>query len=103
MKENKGFEIKFYLMALSLIFIFCKLTGHINWSWLLVLSPILIPIIAWLIFFIISIIILLISSLVLAIKGYDINKEVEKRIQDREDMQDRVNRKVADDMFNGEN
>lgn len=32
-----------FLQALTLIFIVLKLTGHISWSWLWVLSPLWIP------------------------------------------------------------
>ncbi len=32
-----------FLQALTLIFIVLKLTGHIAWSWLWVLSPLWIP------------------------------------------------------------
>lgn len=92
MKENKGFGVRFFLIALCLIFIFCKLTGHIAWSWLWVLSPLWIPEAIW-----------LILMMILGILTYINEEQSRKRIQDREDMQDRVNRKVADDMFNGEN
>lgn len=35
---------KEFLQALALIFIFLKLIGQIDWSWWLVISPVLIPI-----------------------------------------------------------
>lgn len=92
MKNEKGFEARFFLITLCLIFIFCKLTGHIDWSWLWVLSPLWIP----------TAILLILCMIagVLAVCEEIVNK---KRIQEREDMQDRVNRKVADDVYNGEN
>lgn len=92
MKEDKGFGVRFFLIALCLIFIFCKLTGHVTWSWLWVLSPLWIPIA-----------ILLILCMIAGILAVCEEIASRKRIQDREDMQDKVNRKVADEMFNGEN
>lgn len=92
MKEDKGFEVRFFLIVLCLIFIFCKLTGHITWSWIWVLSPLWIPTA-----------ILLILYMILGILVVCQEIASRKRIQEREDMQDKVYRKVADEMFNGEN
>lgn len=92
MEKDKGFGVRFFLISLCLIFIFCKLTGHITWSWLWVLSPLWIPEATW-----------LILMMIIGILAYYKETESRKRIQDREDMQDKVNRKVADDIFNGEN
>lgn len=89
---KKSSTISFFLYGLTLIFIFCKLTHFIDWSWFWVLSPILIPFILWLI------VMMLIGILTFAQEELS-----RKRIQDMADMQDRVNRKVADDIFNGEN
>lgn len=30
-----------FVDGLTLVFVYCKLTGHINWSWWLVYSPFL--------------------------------------------------------------
>lgn len=43
---------KGFLQALALIFIFLKLTGQIDWSWWLVISPVLIPITLELVIFV---------------------------------------------------
>lgn len=40
----------FFLYALTLEFIFLKLTGNIAWSWIWVLSPIWIPIVLIIVF-----------------------------------------------------
>ena len=90
MKDKSS--IGFFLPVLTLIFIFCKLTGHINWSWLWVLSPMWIPLAVF-----------LVCMLMIGILTYREEIASRKRIQDMADMQDRVNRKVADDIFNGEN
>ena len=92
MKEDKGFEMRFFLIVLSLIFIFCKLTGHITWSWLWVLSPLWIPTAIW-----------LILCMIVGVLAVCEEIASRKRIQDMADMLDKVNRKVADEMFNGEN
>lgn len=45
MSESKSVSVNFpFLGILTLIFITLKLTGHIAWSWLWVLSPLWIPI-----------------------------------------------------------
>ena len=53
MSNSKNVSINFPILGiLGLIFITLKLTGHIAWSWLWVLSPFWIPItIALVIFF----------------------------------------------------
>ena len=44
MSESKNVSIQFPIFGiLGLIFITLKLTGHITWSWLWVLSPFWIP------------------------------------------------------------
>lgn len=44
MSESKNISINFPIFGiLGLIFITLKLTGHITWSWLWVLSPFWIP------------------------------------------------------------
>lgn len=44
MSESKNVSINFPIFGiLGLIFITLKLTGHITWSWLWVLSPFWIP------------------------------------------------------------
>lgn len=44
MSESKNVSINFPILGiLGLIFITLKLTGHITWSWLWVLSPFWIP------------------------------------------------------------
>jgi hypothetical protein len=44
MSESKNVSVNFpFLGILALIFITLKLTGHIAWSWLWVLSPLWIP------------------------------------------------------------
>ena len=44
MSESKSVSVNFpFLGILTLIFITLKLTGHIAWSWLWVLSPLWIP------------------------------------------------------------
>ena len=91
MKKESN-SLGFFLTALTLIFIFCKLTGHINWSWVWALSPMWIPLAIW-----------LILMLVIGILTYFSEVASRKRIQNIADMQDRVNRKVADGIFNGEN
>lgn len=40
-----------FLHILTLIFIFLKLSGKINWSWWLVLSPTLVPIVLFVVVF----------------------------------------------------
>ena len=90
MKDKNS--IGFFLPALTLIFIFCKLTGHINWSWLWVLSPIWIPLV-----------IFLVCMLIIGLLTYYAEMESRKRIQDMADLQDKVNRKVTNDIYNGEN
>ena len=41
-KENKGKSLSF-LSALCLVFITLKLCGYIDWSWIIVLSPMWVP------------------------------------------------------------
>lgn len=41
---NKSNLIKFFFGVLTLIFITLKLIGVIDWNWIIVLSPIVIPI-----------------------------------------------------------
>lgn len=43
MSDNKEVVSVSFLEILTLIFIVLKLTGYINWSWWLVLLPILAP------------------------------------------------------------
>jgi hypothetical protein len=46
MSESKNVSVNFpFLGILTLIFITLKLTGHIAWSWLWVLSPLWIPLV----------------------------------------------------------
>lgn len=40
-------EIEMYLKALNLLFIYLKLTNQIDWSWWLVMSPMLAPVVAY--------------------------------------------------------
>lgn len=40
---NIGSNVTFFCMLLTILFIGLKLTGHIVWSWIWVLSPIWIP------------------------------------------------------------
>lgn len=48
MKKSSGFL--FFPILKTMIFIALKLTGHINWSWVWVLSPVWIPAVALLVF-----------------------------------------------------
>ena len=50
------------LGLLTVLFVGLKLTGHIDWSWVWVLSPILIPIGLSLVLFVLSFIIVLIRD-----------------------------------------
>ena len=84
MKEDKSFEIRFFLIVLSLIFIFCKLTGHITWSWLWVLSPLWIPTAIWLI-------LCMIVGVLVVCQGIASRKQIEKK-QKEEDVINMVNR-----------
>jgi hypothetical protein len=43
-QTNSGSNGGWFLSALTLLFIGLKLTGHITWSWVWVLSPLWIPI-----------------------------------------------------------
>ena len=92
LKMKSKYVFAYFRFGLALVFIFCKLTGHINWSWVWVLSPIWIIEVIW-----------LILMILLGIDTYFKHELARKRLQDREDMMDRVNRKVADEIYNGEN
>ena len=45
-----------FIGLLTILFIYLKLTDHIDWSWWLVLSPILFAIVIWVIMLVIAII-----------------------------------------------
>lgn len=63
MSNSKTPTVQFPLLGiLGLIFITLKLTGHITWSWLWVLSPFWIPISIGLLIFLIVFIVALIRG-----------------------------------------
>lgn len=41
--------MQYFLMALTLVFVIAKLTGHIDWSWWLVMLPMLPAFVMWLV------------------------------------------------------
>lgn len=45
--ERKETLIQFFLPALAVLFVGLKITEVIAWSWLLVLAPLWVPVVAW--------------------------------------------------------
>jgi hypothetical protein len=63
MSNSKNVTVNFPIFGiLGLIFITLKLTGHITWSWLWVLSPFWIPIALVLVIFLIAFIVAMFTS-----------------------------------------
>ena len=56
MENNKGISVSLPLGNLAIVFIILKLCNVIDWSWWLVLLPILIPIGIWLLIIILKIV-----------------------------------------------
>ena len=56
MGNNKGISVSLPLGNLAIVFIVLKLCNVIDWSWWLVLLPILIPIGIWLLIIILKIV-----------------------------------------------
>lgn len=63
MEKNLGLGSQLFTSLLTVLFIGLKLTGHINWSWWWVLSPIWIS-------FCLAILVFLLVFLVLYVKRY---------------------------------
>lgn len=71
--ENKGASIGFFGL-LTILFIGLKLSGHIGWSWWLVLGPLWMPTVA--VLGIMASVMLI--TFVAALIGYSVNKGKEK-------------------------
>jgi hypothetical protein len=82
-KSNSFSFTKLLVVALTLIFVYCKLTGYVNWSWFKVFSPIWVYAAFW-------IVIALITLIVVARKANRSKNDLQRRL---EELQKRYNRR----------